>query len=320
MKKLFVATDSDRDGFVTGLEAKTLFLRSTINNTDLAKIYSMSDIDTDSKLNKVEFFIAMKLITMRTSGAPIPESLPNDIFLSLGIAPPKLSRSVPGSKDKTVDTSKLELEKQKSNELSIQVEDFSNKLKKKTEQNYSKNKELDYLLKHKVQIEESHKLLVKEKSNLQKEIRNREQTIKQLQEQIMTVEGKLIRAEAKLGVKFSNTPDPLTEINERLNQINRNISEVQEKKRAALERAEKAESQIQEQNISNNQLPSSESENDNSEGGDDVIDFQINNSNQPSTIDESNPFLMGLNFPSTNNNNNQESGNNLFGFDFGKTT
>jgi len=301
---------------------KIFFLRSTINVADLAKIYSMSDLDGDSKLNKLEFLIAMKLITKRTAGTPLPDSLPNDIFLSLGVAPPKESRNVShgGSKDKNIDTSKLELEKQKSNELSIQVEELSNKLKKKSEQNYQKNKELDFLLKQKVHLEESHKLLVKEKSNLQKEIRNREQSIKQLQEQIMTIEGKLIRAEAKLGVKFSNTPDPLTEINDKLNQINKNISEVEEKKRAAIERAEKSEALIQEQNTINKQMPeSSESDDD---GGDDVIDFQsLNTNDTPKTpgteVDQSNPFLMGVDFSSINNQETEKGGLFDFKFDMG---
>jgi len=173
------------------------------------------------------------------------------------------------------------------------------------------NKELEFMIKQKVNIEDSHKSMVKEKSNLQKEIRNREQTIKQLQEQIMTLEGKLIRAEAKLGVKFSNTPDPLTEINEKLTQINKKISEIEEKKRAALERAEKFEALIQEQNTINNQMPerSSGSESENSDGGDDVIDFNIPTQSSQTNSPGINPFLMGVDIGSVNSQENQ--GNNM---------
>eukprot|EP01119_Soliformovum_irregulare_P008662 TRINITY_DN21768_c0_g1_i2.p1 TRINITY_DN21768_c0_g1~~TRINITY_DN21768_c0_g1_i2.p1 ORF type:complete len:974 (-),score=344.72 TRINITY_DN21768_c0_g1_i2:188-3109(-) len=71
----FKQADADHDGFVTGEEARNLFGKSGLPVPDLAKIWTLADMNKDSKLDAVEFVIAMHLIKSKLAGVAIPESL-----------------------------------------------------------------------------------------------------------------------------------------------------------------------------------------------------------------------------------------------------
>jgi epidermal growth factor receptor substrate 15 len=73
---LFKKNDTDHDGFITGEQARELFSRSGLSNQELGKIWVLSDINQDQKLDRAEFFIAMALINRRISGREIPVALP----------------------------------------------------------------------------------------------------------------------------------------------------------------------------------------------------------------------------------------------------
>jgi len=148
-----LATDTDHDGFVTGTEAKTLFTRSTINMNELARIFELADMDNDSKLAKIEFFIAMKLITKRSSGVALPKTLPLGIYTSLGISPPTKQNflSVKVTTDDN-EENKFEIEKQRVHDLSKQIEEYNLKISKVNEQNQQINRDIDVMEKEKKQF------------------------------------------------------------------------------------------------------------------------------------------------------------------------
>jgi len=66
-------------GFLEGNAAVSLFGQSGVSVNELAVIYGLADLDGDGRLNQTEFFIAMKLIRMRMTGTPIPNTLPPEL-------------------------------------------------------------------------------------------------------------------------------------------------------------------------------------------------------------------------------------------------
>eukprot|EP01117_Protostelium_nocturnum_P003921 TRINITY_DN15194_c0_g1_i1.p1 TRINITY_DN15194_c0_g1~~TRINITY_DN15194_c0_g1_i1.p1 ORF type:complete len:714 (-),score=315.08 TRINITY_DN15194_c0_g1_i1:82-2223(-) len=73
-----VFSQTEKGGYVTGEQAKELFSKSGLQIPDLAKIWSLSDVDKDAKLNKEEFLVAMVLIIRKKNNpsVPIPDVLP----------------------------------------------------------------------------------------------------------------------------------------------------------------------------------------------------------------------------------------------------
>eukprot|EP00124_Ichthyophonus_hoferi_P005924 Ihof_evm1s1048 gene=Ihof_evmTU1s1048 len=63
-------------GKITGEQAHTFLLKSGLPKEVLGKIWVLSDLDQDGQMAMDEFMIAMKLITMRLKGVPVPDSLP----------------------------------------------------------------------------------------------------------------------------------------------------------------------------------------------------------------------------------------------------
>ncbi|KAL0114962.1 hypothetical protein PUN28_010493 [Cardiocondyla obscurior] len=74
-EKLFLQADLDRDGFVSGVEIKDVFLQSGLPHAVLAHIWSLCDICQSGKLNKEQFAIAMWLIKQKLNGIDPPASL-----------------------------------------------------------------------------------------------------------------------------------------------------------------------------------------------------------------------------------------------------
>ncbi|KMQ88971.1 epidermal growth factor receptor substrate 15-like 1 protein [Lasius niger] len=74
-EKLFLQADMDRDGFVSGLEIKDVFLQSGLPHPVLAHIWSLCDICQSGKLNKEQFALAMWFIKQKLNGIDSPASL-----------------------------------------------------------------------------------------------------------------------------------------------------------------------------------------------------------------------------------------------------
>ncbi|XP_059928389.1 intersectin-1 isoform X2 [Gadus macrocephalus] len=77
-RQLFNSQDKMMSGHLTGPQARTILMQSSLPQTQLASIWSLSDIDQDGKLTAEEFILAMHLIDMAMSGLPLPPVLPPD--------------------------------------------------------------------------------------------------------------------------------------------------------------------------------------------------------------------------------------------------
>uniref|UniRef100_A0A8C9WUD9 Intersectin-1 n=1 Tax=Scleropages formosus TaxID=113540 RepID=A0A8C9WUD9_SCLFO len=79
-RQLFNSHDKMMSGYLTGPQARTILMQSSLPQAQLATIWNLSDIDQDGKLTAEEFILAMHLIDMAMSGLPLPPSLPPDFI------------------------------------------------------------------------------------------------------------------------------------------------------------------------------------------------------------------------------------------------
>ncbi|XP_073349474.1 intersectin-2a isoform X2 [Pagrus major] len=63
-------------GYVSGEQARKFFLQSGLPPSVLAEIWNLADFDSDGKMDRLEFSIAMKLIKLKLQGRNLPSSLP----------------------------------------------------------------------------------------------------------------------------------------------------------------------------------------------------------------------------------------------------
>ncbi|XP_054456460.1 intersectin-1 isoform X1 [Anoplopoma fimbria] len=77
-RQLFNSHDKMMSGHLTGPQARTILMQSSLPQGQLATIWSLSDIDQDGKLTAEEFILAMHLIDMAMSGLSLPQVLPPD--------------------------------------------------------------------------------------------------------------------------------------------------------------------------------------------------------------------------------------------------
>eukprot|EP00249_Psilotum_nudum_P020764 c27837_g1_i1 orf=197-3274(+) len=79
--KVFMEVDTDRDGKITGDQARELFLSWRLPREILKKIWDLSDQDHDSKLSLQEFCTALYLMERFREGRTLPAVLPSGVLL-----------------------------------------------------------------------------------------------------------------------------------------------------------------------------------------------------------------------------------------------
>ncbi|CAH8357550.1 unnamed protein product [Eruca vesicaria subsp. sativa] len=80
--KVFVQVDTDRDGKITGHQARNLFLSWKLPREALKHVWELSDQDNDSMLSLREFCIAVYLMERYREGRPLPPVFPSTIISS----------------------------------------------------------------------------------------------------------------------------------------------------------------------------------------------------------------------------------------------
>ncbi|XP_018100331.1 intersectin-1 isoform X3 [Xenopus laevis] len=90
-RQLFNSQDKTMSGNLTGPQARTILMQSSLPQSQLATIWNLSDIDQDGKLTAEEFILAMHLIDVAMSGQPLPPILPPEYI------PPSFRRVRSGS-------------------------------------------------------------------------------------------------------------------------------------------------------------------------------------------------------------------------------
>ncbi|XWS45654.1 hypothetical protein CRYUN_Cryun15aG0154800 [Craigia yunnanensis] len=78
--KVFVQVDTDRDGKITGDQARNLFLSWRLPREVLKQVWDLSDQDNDSMLSLREFCTALYLMECYREGHPLPSVLPSTII------------------------------------------------------------------------------------------------------------------------------------------------------------------------------------------------------------------------------------------------
>ncbi|KAJ1919315.1 RNA polymerase II transcription factor B subunit 1 [Mycoemilia scoparia] len=76
---IFRKWDLNCRGFLSGDQAREVFTQSGLSKKELGKIWQLSDIHNQGKLNLDEFAVAMHLIFRRLAGQPLPNQLPPDL-------------------------------------------------------------------------------------------------------------------------------------------------------------------------------------------------------------------------------------------------
>ncbi|KAG9123376.1 hypothetical protein FRC07_015019 [Ceratobasidium sp. 392] len=77
--QIFRAWDQDGTGFISGQIGFEIFGQSGLPREDLAKIWTLADVDNCGKLNLAEFHTAMGLIYRRLNGNDIPDVFPPEL-------------------------------------------------------------------------------------------------------------------------------------------------------------------------------------------------------------------------------------------------
>ncbi|KAE8704238.1 glutamate receptor 3.3-like [Hibiscus syriacus] len=78
--KVFMEVDTDRDGKITGEQARNLFLSWRLPREVLKQVWDLSDQDSDSMLSLREFCFALYLMERYREGHPLPSALPRNVM------------------------------------------------------------------------------------------------------------------------------------------------------------------------------------------------------------------------------------------------
>uniref|UniRef100_A0A5K3FJR7 Intersectin-1 n=1 Tax=Mesocestoides corti TaxID=53468 RepID=A0A5K3FJR7_MESCO len=79
-KLQFNQNDRNKRGYLTGVEARGVFLKSNLPQAQLALIWNLADIDKDGNLTCDEFCIAAYLIDQVLAGRKLPTTLPPSLL------------------------------------------------------------------------------------------------------------------------------------------------------------------------------------------------------------------------------------------------
>ncbi|KAL9244906.1 hypothetical protein vseg_018621 [Gypsophila vaccaria] len=85
--KVFMEVDTDKDGKITGAQARNLFLSWRLPMEVLKQVWDLSDQDNDSMLSLREFCIALYLMERFREGRPLPAVLPSNVMLDFPVNP-----------------------------------------------------------------------------------------------------------------------------------------------------------------------------------------------------------------------------------------
>ncbi|XP_064476952.1 epidermal growth factor receptor substrate 15-like 1 [Ornithodoros turicata] len=73
--QLFVTVDTDKDGIVSGLDVRDVFLKTGLPQAVLAQIWNLSDVKQNGCLNSEQFALAMHFVSEKLNGMPLPVAL-----------------------------------------------------------------------------------------------------------------------------------------------------------------------------------------------------------------------------------------------------
>ncbi|VUZ43764.1 unnamed protein product [Hymenolepis diminuta] len=102
-KLQFNQNDRNKRGYLTGVEARGIFLNSNLPQSQLAAIWNLADVDKDGNLTCEEFCIAAYLIDQVLAGRRLPATLPSTLMPSSLTQQGDRLKSTPADGDQKVD-------------------------------------------------------------------------------------------------------------------------------------------------------------------------------------------------------------------------
>eukprot|EP00076_Gallus_gallus_P024338 XP_015146500.1 epidermal growth factor receptor substrate 15 isoform X4 [Gallus gallus] len=190
--EIFVKTDKDMDGFVSGVEARELFLKTGLPSALLAHIWALCDTKDCGKLSKEQFALAFYLINQKlTKGIDPPQALTPEMI-------PPSDRSV------TL---------QKSAQGLNSVADFS------------AIKELDTLNNEIVDLQ-------REKNNVEQDLKEKEDTIKQRTSEVQDLQDEVKRESSnlqKLQAQKQEAQEILNDLDEQKAKLEEQLNDIRQK-------------------------------------------------------------------------------------------
>ena len=87
---IYATVDTENNGYITGDQAVSFFSNSRLSENDLAQIWDLADINSEGRLNRDEFAVAMYLIKQQKNKKDAPTVLPQ--ALPQNLIPPSMRR------------------------------------------------------------------------------------------------------------------------------------------------------------------------------------------------------------------------------------
>ena len=165
---------------------------------------------------------------MRTNGVPIPDSLPEETYLSVGLQKSEMTKSdiftnvTPTRQEKPEDL----FDPEQVKELQMEIDDYNFKVESIVSVNVQLSEELERVQREKKMFEKTVNESKSQRLSLQSEIRRLDSKIKNLKDRNFELSGKIIRKEAQIGAKAKNNEATL--LNKQLNEILELIKEREE--------------------------------------------------------------------------------------------
>ncbi|XP_065529433.1 epidermal growth factor receptor substrate 15 isoform X4 [Lathamus discolor] len=190
--EIFLKTDKDMDGFVSGVEARELFLKTGLPSALLAQIWALCDMKDCGKLSKEQFALAFYLINQKlTKGIDPPQALTPEMI------PPS---------DRGVSL-------QKSTQGTNLIADFS------------AIKELDTLNNEIVDLQ-------REKNNVEQDLKEKEDSIKQRTSEVQDLQDEVKRESSnlqKLQAQKQEAQEILNDLDEQKAKLEEQLNDIRQK-------------------------------------------------------------------------------------------
>uniref|UniRef100_A0A8C6JDB8 Intersectin-1 n=1 Tax=Melopsittacus undulatus TaxID=13146 RepID=A0A8C6JDB8_MELUD len=194
-RQLFNSHDKTMSGHLTGPQARTILMQSSLPQAQLATIWNLSDIDQDGKLTAEEFILAMHLIDVAMSGQPLPPVLPPEyippsfrVLILFCPTFPHIKVTFEDKKRENFERGNLELEKRrqalleqqrKEQERLAQLERAEQERKERERQEQERKRQLEL----EKQLEKQRELERQREEERRKEIERREAAKRELERQ-----------------------------------------------------------------------------------------------------------------------------------------
>jgi hypothetical protein len=245
--QLFDSNDFERSGRIPGGKARELFIQSKLSNSDLAGIYGLCDLDKDGQLNRLEFCLAMKLISVRTSGGNLPTELPQELkvfaqSLNPNVSFPATSYSSPVSSAPTKTPSVNPPPLVKDDSKTIQ--DLQNQLREAETKVKELQLQINSITNQRNQFESNYKRIVNDKKSLETELRDVQLRLAKANDRANEFESKVIQAEARLSVLSSRGPDPTATFTSQLERKDKELTQLRDKLRTSESKTAEAEAKL----------------------------------------------------------------------------